>query len=177
MNKIPKYIPSGLKQKDGTDIMCLNYKYCLAHPEEFAPYKRKSKEDEENEEYQENESYEQQTINILHMIKEEVEPYGTEKEIKKLEEAKEKELEKEIDQKHDKLFKDLLSRRDEAVKFLNKYLRTEKPIYEYDIELYKTEFVTDLYEKREADIVYKMIDKNIYFLIEHQTKIDRKSVV
>ena len=33
--EIPRLIPSGLKQIDGKDIMCLNYEYCLAHPEEF----------------------------------------------------------------------------------------------------------------------------------------------
>ena len=41
-----------------------------------------------------------------------------------------------------------------------------------DIEKYKNSFVNKMFQNREADIVYKMKDKNIFFLIEHQTKID-----
>ena len=41
-----------------------------------------------------------------------------------------------------------------------------------DIEKYKNSFVNKLFQNREADIVYKIKDKNIFFLIEHQTRID-----
>ena len=82
-------------------------------------------------------------------------------------------LKNDINNKHDKLFKDLFSHKDEVAKFLNKYLKLEVPITENQLEEYKTEYVTSLYEKRETDIVYKLKDKNIFFLIEHQSTIDR----
>ena len=40
------------------------------------------------------------------------------------------------------------------------------------MEKYTSSFVNKIFENREADIVYKYKDKNIFFLIEHQTKID-----
>ena len=41
-----------------------------------------------------------------------------------------------------------------------------------EIEKYTSSFVNKIFENREADIVYKYKNKNIFFLIEHQTKID-----
>lgn len=43
-----------------------------------------------------------------------------------------------------------------------------------DIEKYETKYITKLYEERESDIVYKLKDKEIFFLIEEQTKVDMK---
>ena len=40
------------------------------------------------------------------------------------------------------------------------------------MEKYTSSFVNKIFENREADIVYKYKNKNIFFLIEHQTKID-----
>lgn len=112
-----KYIPSGLKKKDGTDIMCLSYEYCLRYPEEFL-----------------------HKTNLR--VKEDGEKYQTHK-------------------KHDKLFKDLFSNKEEATKFINKYLKLNIPIKPSEIEIYNNEFITNLYETRESDIVYKM--KNINY--------------
>lgn len=143
MKKIPRYIPSGLKRKDKTNIMCLNYKYCLAHPEEFNYFEQKCKEEKNKK--------------LEFEIKEEQEKYNIDN----------------IDNKHDKLFKDLFSKKDEVAKFLNKYLKLELTLKGDQLEVYKTEFVTSLYEKRETDIVYKLKDKNIFFLIEQQSTIDK----
>ena len=41
-----------------------------------------------------------------------------------------------------------------------------------EIEKYTSSFVNKIFQNREADIVYKYKNKNIFFLIEHQTKID-----
>ena len=41
-----------------------------------------------------------------------------------------------------------------------------------EIEKYTSSFVSKIFQNREADIVYKYKNKNIFFLIEHQTKID-----
>lgn len=41
-----------------------------------------------------------------------------------------------------------------------------------DKEIYNSSYITKNLENRECDIVYKMKDKEVYFLIEHQTKVD-----
>ena len=76
-------------------------------------------------------------------------------------------------QKHDKLFREILSRKREIVKLINKYVKPKQDIDEKEIEKYDTKFITNLYEKREADIVYKLKGKEVFFLIEHQTKVDK----
>ena len=73
--------------------------------------------------------------------------------------------------KHDKAFRDLLSIKEEALNLINKALKPEKEIKE-EIELYNSRFITNRYKDRESDIIYKVKNKNIFFLIEHQSTID-----
>ena len=61
-------------------------------------------------------------------------------------------------------------KKENAVLIINK--ATNAKIKIEDIEKYKSSFINKLFQNREADTVYKMKDKNIFFLIEHQTKID-----
>ena len=78
--------------------------------------------------------------------------------------------EKEINQEHDKIFRTILDKKENAALIINKAIDAKIEIK--DIEKYKNSFVNKVFQNREADIVYKMKDKNIFFLIEHQTKID-----
>ena len=78
----------------------------------------------------------------------------------------------ETENEHDKIFKDILNDKEEARKFINKFLELEIPIEKDKIELYNSSYITEGYKSKEADIVYKMKDKNIFFLIEHQSTID-----
>ena len=78
--------------------------------------------------------------------------------------------EKEINQEHDKIFRTILDKKENAALIINKAI--DEKIEIKDIEKYKNSFVNKVFQNREADIVYKMKDKNIFFLIEHQTKID-----
>ena len=78
--------------------------------------------------------------------------------------------EKEINQEHDKIFRTILDKKENAVLIINKAINAK--IETKDIEKYKNSFVNKVFQNREANIVYKMKDKNIFFLIEHQTKID-----
>ena len=71
---------------------------------------------------------------------------------------------------HDKIFRTVLSRKIDAVSLINKALNTQLDFQ--DIEKYNSSFINKLFENREADIVYKIKEKNIFILIEHQTKID-----
>lgn len=77
-----------------------------------------------------------------------------------------------VDNEHDKLFKDLLSDSEEARKFINKFLELEEPIKENELKLYNSSYITTEYQSKEADIVYKKKNEDIYFLIEHQSTID-----
>lgn len=42
------------------------------------------------------------------------------------------------------------------------------------MEKYNSSFITEKLQNRESDVIYKIKDKNIFILIEHQTKIDYK---
>ena len=77
-----------------------------------------------------------------------------------------------ITDKHDKIFRTVLSNKKDACKFINNIINLKNKIIENHLQLYKTSFVTSEFKNKEADIVYKLKDKNIFILIEHQTKID-----
>lgn len=72
---------------------------------------------------------------------------------------------------HDKIFKIALENRKELVEIINEILRLKG---KEKIEEYKTEYITKIFEGRQADKIYKVKEKEIYFLIEHQTKEDKK---
>ena len=55
---------------------------------------------------------------------------------------------------------------------INSTLKLKKKIRKEDIEKYNNAYVVPCFKNRESDIVYKKKDQNIFFLIEHQTKID-----
>ena len=73
----------------------------------------------------------------------------------------------------DKIFRDILNDKEEVAKLINQYLKPEKMIKKEMIEKYETSYITSKYENRNADIVYKMKEKDVFFLIEHQTKVDK----
>ena len=76
---------------------------------------------------------------------------------------------------HDKVFREVLSVKEEALYLINKALKPKKEIKE-EIELYNSKFVTSKYEYRESDIIYKVKNKNIFFIIEHQSTVDYSMV-
>lgn len=76
-------------------------------------------------------------------------------------------------QYHDKIFKEILDNKKELANFMKKYLKCEE-IKEKNIEKYNRKFVTKNFKSKESDIIYKIKDKNVFILIEHQRKIDYK---
>ena len=62
----------------------------------------------------------------------------------------------------------------EVAKLLNKTFNFESPITGADLARYNSKFVNKQFENRESDIIYKLKNKNIFFLIEHQSTIDYK---
>ena len=77
-----------------------------------------------------------------------------------------------IHHEHDKIIKKILEDKKEAADFINRAIKLYEPIKPDDLISYNKEYITNLFEIREADIVYKFKNNNVFFLIEHQRKID-----
>ena len=144
-------VPSGLKTVDGKDIMCYTGAFYLKNEEKIKRIIKKCEEilDAESEDIKE--------IQRNIKIKEDSEKYN---------------LDIHINKKHDKLFKELLSDKKEAVKFINHYLHLN--LLDDEIEKYEKEFRTEEFRNIEADVVYKVKNKDVFILIEHQSSVDLK---
>ena len=110
MKKENMYVPSGLKTRDGKDIMCYTAEFYVKNKAKIDRIIKKCEEilmeydeSEESENAQDNSNSSKENKNIL---KEDAEEYD--KEI-------------HINKKHDKLFKEILSDKREAIKFINYY--------------------------------------------------------
>lgn len=73
---------------------------------------------------------------------------------------------------HDKIFRKALDRKENAIQIINMFLEADDKISINEIEKYNSSYISEELRNSEADIVYKIKNKNIFFLIEHQTKID-----
>ncbi len=80
----------------------------------------------------------------------------------------------EREKKHDKIFKEIFQDKQELVQFLFMYIGIKTKIEE--LELYNTNFITTNYNYRNADIVYKEKNREIYYLIEQQTYVESEIV-
>ena len=81
-------------------------------------------------------------------------------------------IEKLVQNEHDKIFRKILDDKVEATKFINKTLKLKRKLKEEDLEKYNRSFVTKYLKNKEADVIYKLKNREVFFLIEHQTKID-----
>lgn len=79
-----------------------------------------------------------------------------------------------IAHEHDKTYRTLLSNKNDVAYIINKALKSKEKskIKNEDLEKYNTNFITNEFKDRQADIVYKLKEKNVFFLIEHQSKVD-----
>jgi len=77
---------------------------------------------------------------------------------------------KVVTQKHDKSFKEVLKDKKEMSEFLRQFIGLE--VNASELQIYNSEFINNKYEKRISDIIYKEKEKEIYYLIEHQSKVD-----
>ena len=163
MKKENMYVPSGLKTRDGKDIMCYTAEFYVKNKDKIDRIIKRCEEilmeDIENEESKnaQDNSKNPKESNYNNILKEDAEKYNSEIHINK---------------KHDKLFKEILSDKREAIKFMNYYLNLS--LVEDEIEKYEKEFRTGKFNNIEADIVYKIKDKNVFILIEHQSSVDLK---
>ena len=149
MKEEKMYVPSGLKTVDGKDIMCYTGVFYLKNKEKIDKMLKKCEEILREEE-QKSKEFKGKNENI---IREETEKYY-------------------INQKHDKMFKEMLSDKKSTVDFINSFLHLN--LVEDDIEKYEKEFRTSEFSNVEADVVYKIKNKNVFILIEHQSSVDYK---
>lgn len=94
------------------------------------------------------------------------------KERKNLHQLQEPEEKYHVHQPHDKMFKTVLSEKYQVVSLLNRILKLEEELKEDDIERYNSEHINYMFQSSASDIVYKMKKREIFFLMEHQYKID-----
>lgn len=73
---------------------------------------------------------------------------------------------------HDRLIKNILQDKKEATKFINQFVEPREEIKEEDLIRYTNSYITKKYKSKEADLVYKLKSKEVFFLIEHQRAID-----
>ena len=162
-------IPSGFVREDGTEIMAWTLKSLVeGTQEENYDYLTK---DYEQDLYSTKEQF-------VFMVKEdnEQDTYTTQEHITE-EKINQTENNSQsgstTNSKHDKLFKIILTNKQEAVGFIKKVLNSKEDINIENIELYNKEYITEKFEKRETDLTYKIAEKNLYIIIEHQSTVDR----
>lgn len=74
--------------------------------------------------------------------------------------------------RHDKLVKNILKDEKEMSKFINDFLEPSKIVERNNLVKYTNSYITKKYKTKEADLVYKLKNKEIFFLVEHQSTID-----
>ena len=74
--------------------------------------------------------------------------------------------------KHDKLTKIILKNEKEMAQFINQFLEPNRKINSNNLEKYKKSYINKKYKNKEADLVYKLKSDDVFFLIEHQSKLD-----
>ena len=89
-----------------------------------------------------------------------------------LEKTKEQKEDENSDKTHDKLIKDILKDKKEVAELINQFFRPNEKVEAINLQKCTNGFVSKKYKSKEADLVYKMKDKDLYFLIEHQSTVD-----
>lgn len=78
----------------------------------------------------------------------------------------------QIDKVHDKMFRSILSQKKEMQKLLYQFIKIRDNINPVDLVQCRTDHISKKYKNTQSDIIYKLKNRPIYFLVEHQSKID-----
>lgn len=80
----------------------------------------------------------------------------------------------QVDKKYayGKLIKNILEDKKEATQFINQFIVPREKIKEEELVRYTNNHITKKYKSKEADLVYKLKNRDIFFLIEHQSTVD-----
>lgn len=79
---------------------------------------------------------------------------------------------KKIKNRHDKLVKSILKDEKEMAKFINDFVEPNEKIESDNLTKYTNGYITKKYKSKEADIVYKIKNREVFFLVEHQSSVD-----
>lgn len=72
---------------------------------------------------------------------------------------------------HNRVVKNILQDKKEVTKFINQFLEPREEIKE-ELTRYTNSFITKKYKSKGADLIYKLKNQEVFFLIEHQCAID-----
>ena len=89
------------------------------------------------------------------------------------EESQEYQLENNNDKcSEDKLIKNILKDKKEAEKFINYFIQPKNLIKAEELTIYTNNYITKKYKSKKADLIYKIKNQEIFFLIEYQSIIN-----
>ena len=77
-----------------------------------------------------------------------------------------------VNNAHDKIFRKLLDEKQNAIEVINKTIEFNQILSEKYIEKYDSSYINEELKNSECDVVYRRTDKNVIYLVEHQTAID-----
>lgn len=78
---------------------------------------------------------------------------------------------RKVDNIHNKIIEKILKNKSEVAGIISDFTDTKEKIKDIDLEKYTNNFLTRKYESKETNI-YKLKDRNVFFLIEYQSSID-----
>ena len=73
---------------------------------------------------------------------------------------------------YSQLMQDLLQDKKEATKFINQFIEPRKKVREEELIRYTNHNVKQQHREKEIDLIYKLKDQDLFFVIEHQSTID-----
>lgn len=79
---------------------------------------------------------------------------------------------KTVNNPHDKIFRMILEDKTQVAELINRCLKLKEKIKPKDLEIYNSSFIDQKFSNQVCDIVYKKKGQQIFFLMEHQSKID-----
>lgn len=72
----------------------------------------------------------------------------------------------------DRLIKSILQDKEEVTKFINQFVRPREEVKQTDLVRYTNNYIAKKYDSKRVDLVYKLKNQEVFFLIEHQSIID-----
>ena len=75
-------------------------------------------------------------------------------------------------QLHDELFRNLINNTENFIDFIKFFINPDSQLSSDNLIKYNRSFVTANYKSRFSDVVFKEKDRQVYYLLEHQSSID-----
>lgn len=71
-----------------------------------------------------------------------------------------------------RLIKNILQNKAEVTKFINEFIRPREQIKETELVKYTNHYLTKKYDSKKLEVIYKLKNQEVFFLIEHQSSVD-----